>query len=80
MRASAPGPVPVSLRMRSTRPGFGANVRPAASAGRLIISAVLRRDYPVVQGVILVTATAYVLINLAVDALYVVIDPRIRYE
>jgi len=48
--------------------------------GRLIISAVLRRDYPVVQGVILVTATAYVLINLAVDALYVVIDPRIRYE
>jgi peptide/nickel transport system permease protein len=48
--------------------------------GRLIISAVLRRDYPVVQGVILVTATAYVLINLAVDILYVFIDPRIRYE
>jgi peptide/nickel transport system permease protein len=47
--------------------------------GRLIISAVLRRDYPVVQGVILVTATAYVLINLAVDVLYVFIDPRIRY-
>ncbi|HKB27165.1 MAG TPA: ABC transporter permease [Methylomirabilota bacterium] len=48
--------------------------------GRLIISAVLRRDYPVVQGVVLVTATAYVLINLAVDVLYVFIDPRIRYE
>jgi len=48
--------------------------------GRLIISAVLRRDYPVVQGVILVTATAYVLINLGVDMLYVFIDPRIRYE
>src|SRR5438128_5587890 len=48
--------------------------------GRLIISAVLRRDYPVVQGVILVTATAYVLINLVVDLLYVFIDPRIRYE
>ena len=48
--------------------------------GRLIISAVLRRDYPVVQGVILVTATAYVLINLVVDVLYVFIDPRIRYE
>jgi peptide/nickel transport system permease protein len=47
--------------------------------GRLIISAVLRRDYPVVQGVILVTATAYVLINLMVDVLYVFIDPRIRY-
>ena len=48
--------------------------------GRLIISAVLRRDYPVVQGVILVTATAYVLINLVVDMLYVLIDPRIGYE
>src|SRR5713226_4761527 len=48
--------------------------------GRLIISAVLRRDYPVVQGVILVTATAYVLINLGVDMLYIFIDPRIRYE
>ena len=48
--------------------------------GRLIISAVLRRDYPVVQGVILATATAYVLINLGVDMLYVFIDPRIRYE
>src|SRR2546430_5704462 len=47
--------------------------------GRLIISAVLRRDYPVVQGVILVTATAYVLINLLVDVLYLFIDPRIRY-
>ena len=48
--------------------------------GRVIISAVLRRDYPVVQGVILVTAAAYVLINLVVDVLYVFIDPRIRYE
>src|SRR5216110_3383762 len=48
--------------------------------GRLIISAVLRRDYPVVQGVILLTATVYVLINLVVDILYVFIDPRIRYE
>jgi peptide/nickel transport system permease protein len=48
--------------------------------GRLIVSAVLRRDYPVVQGVILVTATAYVLLNLVVDTLYVFIDPRIRYD
>jgi peptide/nickel transport system permease protein len=47
--------------------------------GRLIISAILRRDYPVVQGVVLVTAAAYVLINLVVDVLYVLIDPRIRY-
>jgi peptide/nickel transport system permease protein len=48
--------------------------------GRLIISAILRRDYPVVQGVVLVTATVYVLINLGVDLLYALIDPRIRYE
>jgi peptide/nickel transport system permease protein len=48
--------------------------------GRLVISAILRRDYPVVQGVVLVTAATYVLINLAVDILYAFIDPRIRYD
>ncbi len=48
--------------------------------GRLIISAILRRDYPVVQGVVLVTAASYVLINLAVDVVYAFIDPRIRYD
>lgn len=47
--------------------------------GRLVISAILRRDYPVVQGVVLVTAAVYVLINLVVDVLYAFIDPRIRY-
>jgi peptide/nickel transport system permease protein len=47
--------------------------------GRLIISAILRRDYPVVQGVVLVTAAAYMLINLVVDVVYAYIDPRIRY-
>jgi peptide/nickel transport system permease protein len=48
--------------------------------GRLIISAILRRDYPVVQGVVLVTAASYVLINLMIDMLYALIDPRIRYN
>ena len=48
--------------------------------GRLIISAILRRDYPVVQGVVLVTAASYVIINLVVDVLYAFIDPRIRYD
>jgi peptide/nickel transport system permease protein len=47
--------------------------------GRLIISAILRRDYPVVQGVVLVTAATYVLVNLIVDVVYVFVDPRIRY-
>jgi peptide/nickel transport system permease protein len=47
--------------------------------GRLIISAILRRDYPVVQGVVLLSAAAYMLINLVVDMVYALIDPRIRY-
>jgi len=48
--------------------------------GRLIISAVLRRDYPVIQGVVLMIAVVYTLINLLVDLAYLVIDPRIRYQ
>jgi peptide/nickel transport system permease protein len=46
--------------------------------GRLIVEAVFTRDYPVVQGVVLVTASAYVLINLLVDVSYSVLNPRIR--
>ncbi len=48
--------------------------------GRLLIQSVSRRDYPVIQGVVLYIAFAYVLANLLVDTLYAVIDPRIRYE
>jgi len=48
--------------------------------GRLIIQAVLRRDYPVVQGVILVVGGIYVLVNLVVDLAYLLFDPRIRYQ
>jgi peptide/nickel transport system permease protein len=48
--------------------------------GRLIISSVLRRDYPVIQGVVLFIALVYVIMNLLVDVLYCFIDPRIRYE
>ena len=46
--------------------------------GRLIVEAVFTRDYPLVQGVVLVTASAYVFINLLVDVSYSVLDPRIR--
>jgi peptide/nickel transport system permease protein len=46
--------------------------------GRLGMSAVLNRDYPVIQGVVLVSATAYVLVNLLVDLAYGLIDPRVR--
>jgi peptide/nickel transport system permease protein len=47
--------------------------------GRLTVDAIIRRDYPVIQGVILVVSGVYVLVNLVVDLLYVVLDPRIRY-
>ena len=48
--------------------------------GRLIISAVLRRDYPVIQGVVLCIAGVYMLVNLAVDLSYLLFDPRVRYQ
>lgn len=47
--------------------------------GRLVVEAVLARDYPVIQGLILLFAFTYILINLLVDVLYTVFDPRIRY-
>jgi peptide/nickel transport system permease protein len=47
--------------------------------GNLVVNAVLRRDYPVIQGTLIVVATLYVLINLAVDLLYAVIDRRVKY-
>ena len=43
-------------------------------------TAILARDYPVIQGGLLVTALMFVLINLAVDVLYAWLDPRIRYD
>jgi peptide/nickel transport system permease protein len=46
--------------------------------GRLIVEAVFTRDYPVVQGVVLITAASYVLINLLVDVSYSLLNPRIR--
>lgn len=47
--------------------------------GRLTVDAILRRDYPVIQGVVLLFSFGYVIINLAVDLLYSILDPRIRY-
>jgi ABC-type dipeptide/oligopeptide/nickel transport system permease component len=46
--------------------------------GKMTIDAVFQRDYPVIQAVVLITATAYILINFLVDMLYSLIDPRIR--
>jgi peptide/nickel transport system permease protein len=48
--------------------------------GRLVVQSVLRRDYPVIQGVILVIVLLYLVINLIVDILYTYLDPRVKYD
>ncbi len=48
--------------------------------GQLLVGSILARDYPVVQGAVLLIAVAFILINLVVDLLYGAIDPRIRYD
>ncbi|HZK12213.1 MAG TPA: ABC transporter permease, partial [Atribacterota bacterium] len=47
--------------------------------GRLVVQAVMRRDYPLLQGALLMISVSYVLVNLIVDVLYTVFDPRIKY-
>jgi peptide/nickel transport system permease protein len=47
--------------------------------GRLTVDAILRRDYPIIQAVILIFSGVYVLVNLAIDLTYTILDPRIRY-
>ena len=48
--------------------------------GELAILALQRRDFPLIQGIILVVSTSYVLVNLGVDLLYALVDPRITYK
>jgi ABC-type dipeptide/oligopeptide/nickel transport system permease component len=48
--------------------------------GRLVVDGILQRDFPVVQGVVLLTAVIYTLVNLATDIMYAWLDPRIRYS
>jgi len=55
------------------------NVFRLPGIGRLIVVSITRRDYPVIQGVLLVVAAAYVVLNLITDIVYVFLDPRIRY-
>ena len=47
--------------------------------GRLVVDAISKHDYPIIQGVILMFSGVYVLVNLAIDLTYTVLDPRIRY-
>ena len=48
--------------------------------GKLLVDAVLKRDFPLVQGIVVLYTVIVILINLLVDVLYVYIDPRIKYE
>ena len=48
--------------------------------GKLLVEAVTRRDYTLTQALVMLSATAFVLVNFAVDLLYVWLDPRIRYR
>jgi peptide/nickel transport system permease protein len=47
--------------------------------GRLVVDAILARDYPIIQGVLIIFSVVYILLNLAIDLLYGLLDPRIRY-
>jgi len=48
--------------------------------GRLLVDSIFSRDYPVVQGIVLIFSTSFILVNLAVDVCYAYVDPRIRYD
>jgi len=61
---------------RARREGFE---RWVEAGGRLVVDAIARRDYPIIQGVIMIFAGIYVVVNLLVDLSYTFLDPRIRY-
>jgi ABC-type dipeptide/oligopeptide/nickel transport system permease component len=48
--------------------------------GQLLVDSIFARDYPMVQGIVLIFSTLFILTNFLVDLSYVVIDPRIHYE
>jgi peptide/nickel transport system permease protein len=56
------------------------NVFAIKGLGRVLITSIINRDYPIVQGSVIVVSVLFVFTNLAVDILYTMIDPRIRYE
>jgi peptide/nickel transport system permease protein len=48
--------------------------------GRLVVQGIIARDYPLIQGTMILFGFAFVLINIAVDILYTIVDPRVRYD
>jgi peptide/nickel transport system permease protein len=69
----------IALALLFTGAVITENIFAIKGLGRVLIQGILNRDYPVVQGAILVTSVILVFANLGVDILYTVIDPRIRY-
>jgi ABC-type dipeptide/oligopeptide/nickel transport system permease component len=65
--------------LAAASPGIVETVFAIPGVGRLTVDAILRRDYPVIQGVVLLFSFVYVVVNLLIDLLYTVLDPRIRY-
>ena len=59
---------------------FVENVFARPGIGQFAVNAIVARDYPQIQGVVLVAAAIYALLNLAVDLIYGWLDPRIRYD
>jgi peptide/nickel transport system permease protein len=47
--------------------------------GRLVVDAILARDYPIIQGLILMFSLVYIVVNFVIDIAYTLLDPRIRY-
>jgi peptide/nickel transport system permease protein len=72
--------VGIALALLMTGAVVVENVFAIKGLGRVLIQGILNRDYPVVQGAVLVVSAFFVFANLLVDVLYTVIDPRIRYE
>ena len=56
------------------------NIFGLPGVGRLAIEAIVGRDYPMIQGTVLLVAVTFVFVNLITDILYVYVDPRIRYD
>ena len=55
-------------------------VRAIPGLGSYVLSAIQHRDYPVIQGYVLITGTTFVLVTLAIDLLYILVNPKIRVQ
>ena len=80
-RPGAPGPrCPSSGRQLVSGAVVTETVFALPGVGSLIVQSVLKRDYPVIQGIMFTVAVLYVVINFATDLSYALLDPRIRYR